>query len=198
MTSDFQDVLGGPAPVKRRGSAKADDGQSIRDGGVRVDWLARVFGLNRATVVTKLVKAPVKRRDEMGNPFYDVAEVAGFLVPPRLDKMAVIDSIKATDLPERLREGFWNAKIKEMKFRVLAGELWPTESVMEVLADTFQLIAAKTKLWVDDLEEVEQLNDQQRHALMGMVDALIAEVKGGLVERAESKVTESYVAELDD
>ena len=108
-----------------------------------------------------------------------------------------IDESKGADLPDRFRETYWNAKIKEMKFRVLAGELWPTETVMEVLADTFQILSGKTKLWVDDIDEVNFLSVEQRRLLQSMVDDLLAEMRKGLLERAETKVSESYVAELD-
>lgn len=168
------------------------------ENGAPIEWFVKHFKMSRATINDKLKTCPVHRRHPTkGHPYYDVKVAAGYLVEPKMNLDAVLRNIKAGDLPLRMQESFWNAKIKEMKFKVLAGELWPTESVMEVLSDTFSLISGKTKLWVDDLEEVTQLNDDQRRYLTTMVDALIAEIRKTLIERAESKVTESYLAEME-
>lgn len=214
MADDFDDILGGddsedvPEFMKRRPGRPSREVVAQREqyiaemqataDGAPVDWFVKNFHMNRATVIERLRKAPVHRRHPRNrNPYYLINVAAAYLVDPLRDRADFLENVKAADLPEKLRESFWNAKIKELKFKVLAGELWPTESVMEVLADTFQLISGKTKLWVDDLEEVSQLSDEQRRYLAKMVDDLIGEIRKGLIERAESKVTESYVAEMD-
>jgi hypothetical protein len=214
MADDFDDILGveeaddEPEFMKRKPGRPSREVVHQRqqyiaemnavDNGAPIDWFVKNFHMNRTTVMERLRKAPVHRRHpRTKHPYYLVNVAAAYLVDPLRDRSDFLDNIKAADLPEKLRESFWNAKIKELKFKVLAGELWPTESVMEVLADTFQLISGKTKLWVDDLEEVSQLSDEQRRYLARMVDDLIGEIRKSLIERAESKVTESYVAEMD-
>lgn len=162
--------------------------------GVSIDWLSKVFRMSRQSVVTSLAGCPTIRE---GSKHYELATAAAYLVDPLKDLSVAMKNLKAEDLPERIRESFWNAKIKEMKYRAMAGELWPTESVMEVFSDTFQLITSKTKLWVDDLEEISELSDAQRHYLNSMVDELMGELKEALVTRSKTTETESYVAELD-
>ncbi len=212
MPDNFDDILGSSEeqtrdplfrprgrPSKKMAEEREEmlaDMQNV-ERGATVEWFVHNFHMKRETVIERLKECPVKRKHPTrGWSYYDIKTAAGFLVEPA-QQIAQIKAIKAQDLPERLRESFWNAKIKEMKFRVLAGELWPTESVMEVLSDTFQLISGKTKLWVDDLEEVSKLDDAQRRYLGTMVDDLIAEIRKSLIERAESRVTESYIAEMD-
>lgn len=168
------------------------------DNGAPILWFVKHFKMSRATVNEKLKNCPIHRRHPTkGHPYYDIKTAAAYLVEQQYDPEQFLKKIKAGDLPLKLQESFWNAKIKEMKFKVLAGELWPTQNVMDVLSDTFQLISGKTKLWVDDLEEVTQINDEQRKHLMALVDDLITEIRKALIERADSQVTESYLSEMD-
>lgn len=168
------------------------------DNGAPILWFVKHFKMSRATINEKLKNCPVLRRHPTkGHPYYDIKTAAAYLVEKQFDTDEIVKNIKAGQLPLKLQEGFWNAKIKEMKFKVLAGELWPTESVMEVLSDTFSLISGKMKLWVDDLEDVSQLTDEQRIGLTKLVDSLSAEIRKSLVEKAQSKVTESYLEEMD-
>lgn len=217
VDSDFDDILGPcsqppiddePEYLKRKPGrpSKAvleEREQYLADlkateNGAPIDWFVKNFHMNRAIVLEKLRTAPIHRRNpRTGHPYYLINVAAAYLIDPLRDRKDFLDNIKAADLPEKLRESFWNAKIKEMKFKVLAGELWTTQSVMDVLSDTFQLISGKTKLWVDDLEEVTQLNDDQRRYLNTMVDDLISEIRKALIERAKAETTESYLSEMD-
>lgn len=210
---EFDDILG-PAPAKRgrptkeeaaRRQQERDAGsRPWRDGdmddindGVSIPWIIEHFKMSRPTILDRLKDCPVHRRHPTrGNPYYLLPVAAQYLVDPATNRNAFKD-LKAADLPERLREPFWNAKIKEMKFRVLAGELWPTENVMEVLSDTYTLISGTTKLWVGDLEEESRISDEQRQFFNGRVDALLVAIRETLIERAENKVSASYAAEMD-
>ena len=168
------------------------------DNGAPILWFVKHFKMSRATINEKLKNCPIHRRHPTkGHPYYDIKTASGFLVEQPIDTERLMRTIKAGDLPLKLQEQFWNAKIKEMKFKVLAGELWPTEAVMEVLSDTFALIAGKMKLWVDDLEEEHRLSDEMRLDLTKLVDALRAEIRNGLIEKVQLKVTESYVEGME-
>lgn len=168
------------------------------DNGAPILWFVKHFKMSRATINEKLKNCPVHRRHPTkGHPYYDIKTAAAYLVEQQVDSERILKNIKAGDLPLKLQEQFWNAKIKEMKFKVLAGELWPTEAVMEVLSDTFSLIAGKMKLWVDDLEDIHRLSDEMRLDLTKLVDSLRDEIRNGLVEKAQLKVTESYVEEME-
>ncbi len=195
MTDEFDDILGNdPAPKKAK---ERSTEVALADKGVTIDWLAANFHLPRSEVVQKLRNCPCVGR-RTGFELYEVRKAAAYLVDPEFTPEQFPQMFKNGKIPFKYQEGFWNAKIKEMKFRVLAGELWPTESVMEVLADTFQLMSGKIKLWVDDLEEINELSEKQRKSLLEAVDDLTEDIRKGLVEKTENKFTESYVAEMDE
>lgn len=217
--TDFDDILG--EPKKKIGRPKGSKDTSVRAsrrpsrplilnkppvseqpalsdvmGGVTIAWLTKAFRMSRASVVEALKDCPIQK-EHKSQTYYDLRTAAGYLIDPVRDMTEALANIDPKSLPERYREGFWNAKIKELKYKVLAGELWPTESVMEVLGDSFELIDGKTKVWVDELEEIEPLPAKLREGLLKQVDTLRSELRATMIERAESKVSESYVAELD-
>ncbi|QXV73604.1 terminase small subunit protein [Rhizobium phage RHph_X2_30] len=209
---DFDDIFG--APAKKRGRPKGvknkpKDHDAIRfkslpstkltsemnvHGGVTLDWLSKVFGMSRKNVIEALRPCPVMRMHQNGGAYYDLKVAAAYLVKPERELAQVLADLKADDLPEKLRESFWNAKIKEMKFLVMAGDLWPTESVLEVLAQTFTMIRTKVQLWTDSIEDAHPLTTEQRQLQQKLADQLLSDIKTALVENAKVSATESYAA----
>ena len=166
---------------------------------VSITWLSKVFRLPRYKVISALVDCPVLKTSSNGAKLYDLATAARYLVDPVTDLDAYLQTIKASSLPEKLRETFWNAKIKEAKYRVMAGELWPTQRVMEVLSETFKTLKKTTQLWADTIEEdAEALTIKQRAVLTTLVDRLLDEMHTNLVKQANENETESYLKDLDD
>ncbi|AEG53103.1 hypothetical protein [Sinorhizobium meliloti] len=209
---EFDDILG--TPTKRRGrpkgsTNKAKDHDAIRlktlppskltseanvHGGVTLDWLSKVFGMSRKNVIEALRPCPVLRMHSNGGAYYDLKVAAAYLVKPERELAQVLADLKADDLPEKLRESFWNAKLKEMKFLALAGDLWPTESVLEVLSQTFTMIRTKVQLWTDNIEDAHPMTTEQRELQQKLADQLLGDIKTALVENARVNATESYAA----
>lgn len=167
------------------------------DRGVTASWLSKFLRLPRTQVTSALKDCPVIATVQNGGNLYDGPTAMRYLVEPKTDINSYIQNIKADKLPERLRETYWNAKIKEAKFRALAGELWPTQSVLEVFGETFKTIKNTTRLWVDNIDEESELTDDQRAIITGLVDGLLDELHKSLVTHAQSSATESFLRELD-
>ena len=163
--------------------------------GVSVDWLCKVFRMSRTAVVTSLQNCPKIRE---GSNHYDLATAAAYLVDPVKDLQSAMKKLKAEDLPQNLQEGFWNAQIKELKYQTLAGELWPTQSVLKVLGDAFKSIRSHTMLWADSVEEKGGLTPKQHSILMGLVDQLLSELHKALVAIDKKTTTRSKIADLYD
>lgn len=164
--------------------------------GVSVDWLSKVFGMSRAAVVASLAECPPLR--DGGAKHYDLATAAAYLVDPVKDLAAAMKKLKAEDLPENLRESFWNAQIKELKYQTLAGELWPTSAVEKVHGDVFKAIRGHTMLWADTVEEKAGLSTKQHSVLTGLVDQLLDEIHSKLVAFEKKSATLSKIADLYD
>jgi hypothetical protein len=166
--------------------------------GVSITWLSKVFRMPRYKIEAALRECPVLRTAQGGTQLYDVSTAAKYLVEPTTNLDAFLQTIDAKKLPERLRESFWNAKIKEAKYRTMAGELWPSEAVLEVLCETFKTIKKTTQLWVDTIDETTGLTDAQRSALVLLVDRLQDDMHKSLVLQADGNVTESFLKDLDN
>ncbi len=202
MHDDLDDLLGTRTIRKKSADAEAFSTKTTDlhrvVGGVSVPWLMRAFRMGRGKVETALRECRPLGTHPNGGLIYDLAEAASYLVKPKHDLQALLKTITAKDLPEELREGFWSAKLKEQKFRVLAGELWPTPAVLEVFGETFQSIKSAVQLWTDTVEETVGVTDEQRDLLMKLSDMLLNEIRAKLVVQAKSNATESQLAELAD
>lgn len=166
--------------------------------GVSVTWLAKIFRMNQEKVKEALVKCPVLKTGRNGGNVYDVKTAAQYLVDPVSDLGAYLLTIDPKRLPQKLQEGYWNARIKEMKARTMAGELWPTNKVLEVLGDTFQTIKATVQLWADTVEDMTgEVTPEQRDAMIQLSDKLLDEIHKTVVTNAKNQATESWAAELD-
>lgn len=205
--SDFEDLLGTALPAKRGRGRPSKDSQPepflgnfpvSHAAGISVAQLAAYFRSNRKAVSEALEKCVPIRTDRSGALLYDFVEACSYLVQPKRDIRDFLRNITDKDLPPQMREGHWNAKIKEMKARAMAGDLWPTASVLEVLGETFKTIKTTTQLWVDEIDESHPLTNEQRDTLIKLVDKLMADIHQSLVTQARSTATESFARELDD
>lgn len=168
--------------------------------GVSIAWLQQAFRMGRIAVEKALAVGNCRpiSSTRSGGALYDLPEAAACLVVPKTDLRAYLKTIKPSDLPEHMQEGFWNAKLKEQKFRELAGDLWPTESVLEVFATTFKAIKEQTQLWPDTLESAVNLTQIQHKALTFAIDQLLDDIRASLVKSAKTKRTASQLGEFDD
>lgn len=166
--------------------------------GVSVTWLEKIFRMNRDKIMLALTNCKPIGTGRNGGPIYDVKTAAAYLVDPVKDVDQYLLSLDPKRMPQRLQEGYWNARIKEMKARVMAGELWPTDKVLEVLGDTFQTIKSTIQLWADTVEEeTGEMTPEQRDYLLLLSDKLLDEIHKSLVTQARNKATPSWAAELD-
>ncbi len=203
----FDDLLGEAKPVRRPpGRPRKDEAPEPFIGnfaanvghGITVAQLAAYFRTNKKFVVEALRQCVPLKTDRSGALLYDFVDACSYLVPPRRDMREYLRTITDKDLPQELREPFWNAKIKEMKARMMAGDLWTNASVLEVLGETFKTIKHTTQLWVDTIEESHGLTVPQRETMLRLVDKLMNELHQALVTQAKSTSTESFAKELDD
>ena len=163
--------------------------------GVTVDWLRRAFHLSTQTTDKKLQGARVIGVTDRGVPLYDLADAAARLIQPKLNLRELLKSVKPDELPDNLREPFWNAKLKQQRYEKNAGELWRTEAVIQlfgsVLKDTKERIRMVTTLAESNLG----LTTTQMEKLREIVNS----VQGGIhehIQQLESK-TPASIAELN-
>ena len=197
MSRDVDDLLGRDTETEEPWSP--GDWAQVGQNGVGVDWLSGAFRMDRRKVRAKLATCkPIgERKTPTGvRPVYDLREAASYLSPNRDNIADALRSMKSSDLPSQLQKDVWDARLKELKWRELAGELWRTEDVLAVFGEVFMSMKGQMQLWVDQLAETTTLDDDQRRRLTEMVDALQADIHLRLVEQPKQKATRS-VADLE-
>ena len=176
------------------------DWAKVRHTGVGIDWLAGAFGMDRRRVRAKIAGLkPIgmsKRGPGGEKPLYSLREAAGYLVPNNSAVSEAIRNMKAGDLPVDLQKDVWDARLKELQWRKLAGELWPTESVVEVLGDAFKNMKQSIQLWADNVESEIELQPEVRARIIEMADALQNDLHSALVAMPSKKQTPSVEAEV--
>lgn len=203
------DLLGEVAEIKAnemrgaykrpRSSPSVDDSLGDVLSGVSQRWFMLVFKLDRKTVVRALEGIKPVRISNAGSAYYSVREVAPRLIAPEMSITEYIATLKPEDLPEQLRESYWNVQAKSQKVRAAAGELWLTSDVIEVLGEVFKHVKNTIQLWPDTIEEqAGSFTDEQRRVLVTLTDELQKDIYTTIVEQAKKSRTKAQLKEIDD
>ena len=166
--------------------------------GVSVQWLAKAFGMTRHNVEQRIRGCRVVGSGDYGNPLYDLREAASYLVEPKIDVEEYIAKLKPEKLPERLRESFWNAKLKEQRWKRAAGELWETDRVMSVFAEVLGNIRDKLQLIPDTVERLGGLDVKQWQMVRNLVDQVQEEIHAEIVRFADKDSTLNQLGVEED
>lgn len=171
----------------------------LTERGVSVTFLMKVFGMGRVAVERGLEegKCAVKSLTTNGGNLYRFKDACECLLAPRRELKGFLKDMTAADLPQHLRETFWNAKRKEMLYRQEAGELWSTANVMNVLGSAFKIIKEHSMHWADQVEEKAGLTSDQHTLLLGLVDECMDDLHKALLNSRDTGHTEAYVSELN-
>lgn len=175
---------------KARGHMSLGD---IAKEGVTVSFLAQVFRMDSNKVKRKLANCPVLdtryRGETQVQHIYDLATAAAYLVPPKVNIADLIENLRPEDLPPKINAAFWDAQAKRQKVEEVAGDLWRTDDVRDVLGNLFQTIKFTIQLWGDQIERMHGLSAEQRRALTVATDQLQKDIFDQLVENAKLRRT---------
>jgi len=183
---NLDDLLGNEAEEVERETVETDWAKLRK--GVSLTWLGGFTRMDRKTVKKRLSDCPAIGKMS-GSELYDPLLALSYLIKPRFDIRDYIKTMNPTELPPMLRKEFWDAENKRLKYQQAAGELWPTESVLSVLAEAFKRIKQTTQVWADDVEREAGMPREQYLALIARVDALREDLYRALVEMPKHQNT---------
>lgn len=161
------------------------DGVESPVGGVTVPWLMKAFRMGRATVERKLGGLEPVGYGRHRTPLYDLPEAASYLVKPRHDLHKLLREMKPEDMPERLREAYWGAKLRQQKWEEKAGHLWPTPAVMDLFSNVLTELRMRLQLVPEAIEREAGLDLEQIAATRMVVDSIQDEIHKALQAIAE-------------
>jgi DNA-binding ferritin-like protein (Dps family) len=150
--------------------------------GVSKSVLAKMFGMNRNTVITKLKGvAPDGQRGT--NPIYKIGNVAARLMgTDDVTKSGEVDVNDPSKMLPDMRKDYWDAIAKEQKAKEIMGELWPTEQVIEMAGNAFKIMKQKVQLFEDTLSQRTEFTEEQRSILNQLTDSLLNETRQTLID----------------
>ena len=181
------------AASNKVGTARAADVM----GGVTVTFLMDVFHMDRRDVNRRLKDCPViggAKVKDSSRQLYDLATAAQYLVKPIFNPEEYLKTMKASELPVALQDGFWSAMNKRQKWEQDAKQLWRTEDVMGAMGKVFQLIKGTMQLWGENMQRSEGLKPEQKRFLQAQIDGLQKELHENLIDMPRQH--EPQVAEL--
>jgi hypothetical protein len=191
------DDIIGDVPVKNIGeelSLRTADVHTI-NGGVSVAWLMKAFRMGRAGVERKLIGCKPIGQGKHSTPLYDLPEAASYIVKPRLDLASHLKTLKADDLPEKLRESYWNAKLKQQRFEERAGNLWRTEAVLTLFSVVLQDIRSKLQIIPDQVDRAVGLTPEQIEGTTRVVDAIQDDIHKYILQMGKTGFTPNQLGE---
>jgi hypothetical protein len=174
---------GSEPEVRKQRKYTAEERASIFHG-CPVTTLAEIFRQKRQNIERKLRGCPVAAVNPDGNPLYDIAEAARFLVRVRLTDKQVRETIirmDPKDFPPMTSKIFWEGLVQRRKYEEQIGELWHTSDVAKVLADSFNAVRMSLLLLPDTLVETAGLNEKQRVTVRDIMDSALEGLENALV-----------------
>lgn len=149
--------------------------------GVSATFLAEVFHVSPHVVRRKInALKPVGERG--GDPIYDLAEAAQYLVKPRVDLAEYIKNLRPQDAPVALQKQFWDSQNGRLKYMQEAGELWHTFRVQTAVVDILKVVRQQVRLFSDTVERKTELTEKQRALILGMSDGLLNDMYKAIAE----------------
>lgn len=152
-------------------------------GRVTAAWLAKAFGMEVSTVRLRLADCPAQRKNS--GYVYSIREASKYLVEPVRDIDEFLSTLKPEELPLSLRVPYWDAMLKRQKWEETARQLWRTDDVLAVYAETLKMVRERTDLWADTVEQQKGLTPDQRRLIVAMVDKLQEELQDSVVSLAK-------------
>lgn len=149
--------------------------------GVSKTELSQIFRIHHRTLTQRMLH--VKPAGKRGSkPYYFVHEVAPYLVKPAGDFEEYIKNANHMDLPKALTKEFWQGQRLKQQYMQAAGDLWPTQKVVEKVSTLVKLTAMNARLFTDAVERQVELTDRQKSILTGLVDGMLNDLHRAVVE----------------
>lgn len=162
--------------------------------------ICKLFGLTDKTVRNKLSTLSPAMIQGSGK-YYVLADVLPLIVKPK-NIADYIRTMNFSELPKDLTKEFWAGQRSQQIFLKEAGDLWPTNKVVDLVGEAFKTIAMKVKLLGDQIDREATMTPEQRRLVEGMIDETLKgianELQAKFKRRPEVKLPTEEDAQDDD
>jgi len=180
-------------------SALDDFTRSAIYGGLSINQIAAVFGMDKRTVTTRIqVNAVQPYGMRLRYPTFRIRDVAPYIVEPAGDMSAYIKKMQPSDLPVLLQKEYWNGLRARQAYEEDQEDLHRTADVEAAMADAFKTARMSLLLLSDRVEREVAFTDIQREKLKSLVDQTLEKLRADLesfATEAEGSPEEAAYAE---
>lgn len=166
-------------------SSRVEDEAKLIHVGATLAQLGQIFGMSYKTVQSRVVgrvtPARPKGQTEKDPLRYHIRDVAPLLCDPQVDIEEILKSLTPAKIPPMLQDAFWKAQKSRLEVEEKLGHLWSTERVVKVIADAFKPCRMAILMFVEEIEQQEELTPAQRALLTSMSDGLLESLHEALV-----------------
>jgi hypothetical protein len=159
------------------GRSLDEESQGMIYEGLNITQLEIIMEMDKKTIREKLFKGRVQpsgRRN--GADIYKLTDVMPFLVKPQFDIESYIRDMHHNDLPKMLTKEFWAGQRAKQEWEEKAGNLWPTEKVVEAIGEVCKLVKMSVMLVTETVERQVELTPKQRDIIKRQHDGLLIEL----------------------
>lgn len=186
-----------PAALRARRSNQNDElTEAMLFQGANITQIAKLFRMERRDVTPKIMDVP-PCGERGGYPIYYIHEVAPHLVKPIYDVETYLKRMHPNDLPKTLSKEFWAGMKARQEYEKAAGDLWPTDKVIETMGEAFKMLRMAILLAGDTVEREMAFTHDQREKLRVIMDGALNDCANRLVQRF-SPEAESEMADDED
>lgn len=154
--------------------------------GATLAQLAQMFGMSHKTVQSRVVgrvtPSRPKGQTEKDPLRYHVRDVAPLLCDPKVDIEEILKTLTPAKIPPMLQDAFWKAQKSRIEVEEKLGNLWSTERVVKVVSEAFKPCRMAILMFMEEIEQQEELTLNQRALLTQMSDSLLLSLHNGLVK----------------
>lgn len=167
--------------------------------GLNMSQLCQLFDMNDKELKPKMIRGGVESCGiRAGYPIYRVKDVMPFVVKPGYDIEAYIKKMHHNELPKMLTKEYWAGQRSKQEFLEKAGNLWPSEKVVEKVGEVYKLVKMNMTLLVDAVERQSELTEKQRAIIKGQADGLLNDLYRTIQDNFASDAGAAEERELSD
>lgn len=166
--------------------------------GVTSNWLGQMFNMDPRTVRKKLSPLSPIGKGKGGADLWNFRKACQYLVEPNIDLGEYLQTIRPEQLPNKINKDYWDARQKRLKYFEEAGDLWRTEKVLDMFAETLKHMRGCMNLWIDTIGKNATTTPEQKVVIQNLIDALQSDMHTMLIERAREGATLSFLNEEED
>jgi hypothetical protein len=167
--------------------------------GLNMTQLALLFEMNDKDLKMKMTRGGVEScGTRNGYPIYRVKEVMPFVVKPGYDVEEYIKKMHHNELPKMLTKEYWAGQRSKQEFLERAGDLWPTDKVVEKVGEFFKLVKMNVTLTTDAVERQVELSERQRTIIKNQMDGLLNDLHRAIQETFKGNDDDGELQQTED